>query len=58
MSACICDWPDGCGGIGMLYCEGCGGDLCVCLCGGESECYGCEECRPDDTDVDEDWDLP
>lgn len=28
---CICDFPEGCVGNGVLYCEGCGGDLCVCL---------------------------
>ncbi len=41
---CICDWPDGCGGSGMLMCDGCGGDTCVCTCGGEMDCCGCEEC--------------
>ena len=42
---CICDWPSDCGGLGMLLCDGCGGDLCVCRCGGELECYGCERCE-------------
>jgi hypothetical protein len=41
---CICDWPDDCGGTGVLMCDGCGGDQCVCTCGGEMECYGCEAC--------------
>jgi hypothetical protein len=42
---CICDWPDSCGGSGMLFCDGCGGDLCVCTCGGEMECLGCADCE-------------
>lgn len=50
---CICDWPTTCGGLGMLLCEGCGGDLCVCACGGELDCDGCEQC-PDDDDDDDD----
>lgn len=45
---CICEWPDGCGGNGVLNCEGCGGDLCVCTCGGEAECFGCDECPSDE----------
>ena len=28
--ACICDWPDECSGLGIIECDGCGGDLCVC----------------------------
>lgn len=44
---CMCEWPDDCGGTGAMYCDGCGGDLCVCVCGGESECYGCEMCNGD-----------
>ena len=54
MSACICEWPDGCGGTRTLYCDGCGGDQCVCRCGGEMPCVGCDEC-PGDDDYD-DWD--
>ena len=46
--SCICDFPNGCGGLGILLCNGCGGDLCVCLCGGEAECFGCEECEYED----------
>lgn len=42
---CICDWEDGCGGTGTLYCTGCGGDQCVCRCGGEMPCFGCEDCN-------------
>ena len=49
---CICDWPSGCGGLGVLECDGCGGDTCVCTCGGESECYGCAECNYGDYDLD------
>lgn len=39
MSKCVCEYPDGCGGTGALCCEGCGGDQCVCPCGGRS-CLG------------------
>jgi len=46
--ACICDFPDTCGGLGSLSCGGCGGDLCVCECGGEIGCLGCNECEDDD----------
>lgn len=42
---CICDWPDECSGLGSLQCEGCGGDICVCPCGGEAACPGCEYCE-------------
>ncbi len=49
---CGCDWPDGCSGLGVLTCDGCGGDLCICLCGGEAECPGCDEC-PTDEDLDD-----
>ena len=41
---CCCDFPEDCGGSGVLLCDGCGGDLCVCRCGGETECYGCDAC--------------
>jgi hypothetical protein len=54
MSACICEFPESCGGEGVLYCEGCGGDICVCAAcngAGEMECPGCDECP-----YDEDWD--
>lgn len=47
MTECICEFPEGCAGNGVLYCEGCGGDLCVCAAchgGGEMECPGCEDC--------------
>ncbi len=40
---CECEWPARCGQMG-LQCEGCGGDLCVCPCGGESACFGCDDC--------------
>jgi hypothetical protein len=53
MALCMCEWPDGCGGVGMLYCEGCGGDQCVCTCGGECECFGCDECDYGDGDYGE-----
>jgi hypothetical protein len=45
---CCCDWPETCGGMGGLLCMGCGGDFCICLCGGDSECWGCPECNEDD----------
>lgn len=33
-------------------CSGCGGDLCVCVCGGERECAGCEMCSEyEDVDI-------
>lgn len=50
---CICEWRGGCSGVGMLECTGCGGDLCVCLCGGEQDCDGCEDCGGDDAGFDE-----
>lgn len=57
--ACMCEWPDGCGGTGTLQCAGCGGDICVCVCGGEAPCGDCDECQDrdefyDDTEEDED----
>jgi hypothetical protein len=45
---CICEFPSRCGGLGMLYCDGCGGDQCICICGGESECFGCPDCEGND----------
>jgi len=48
--ACICDFPATCGGFGLLLCDGCGGDQCICTCGGEAECYGCQDCCADDDD--------
>lgn len=58
---CVCDWPKParptrvdalvdaldflCSGTGVQYCKGCGGDLCICVCGGERECPGCDACR-------------
>ena len=41
-SVCICDLE--CDGTGIRRCRGCGGDECVCQCGGERECLGCDEC--------------
>jgi hypothetical protein len=43
---CMCDFDDECDGEGTLRCIGCGGDLCVCLCGGDASCDGCEACEP------------
>lgn len=45
---CMCEWPDGCVGTGTLYCDGCGGDQCLCRCGGELPCDGCDECQDED----------
>jgi hypothetical protein len=41
---CICRFPNHCGGLGFLDCIGCGGDQCICTCGGERECPGCDLC--------------
>lgn len=50
---CICEIPAGCGGMGILYCDGCGGDICVCPCGGDlGPCPGCDDCDG----AREDWD--
>jgi hypothetical protein len=44
---CMCEFGD-CGGTRYLQCRGCGGDLCICICGGDGgECLGCEDCRRD-----------
>lgn len=45
---CMCIWPDECGGTGILYCKGCGGDQCICKCCGERECGGCFWCEDGD----------
>lgn len=42
---CMCDFPSRCGGYGAKSCRGCGGDLCICICGGEEPCWGCDECN-------------
>ena len=52
MSDCMCDFDDLCGGLGTLHCLGCGGDLCVCRCGGEIDCEGCPDCSPELDPVD------
>ena len=44
-----------CGGLRILYCY-CVGDFCVCAYHGEVECYGCEDCDPDEDDFDDDMD--
>lgn len=52
---CVCDWPpprkvgeyvERCNGAGVIACEGCGGDQCVCVCGGTRDCEGCDACEP------------
>jgi hypothetical protein len=49
---CLCEWPESCGGLGVVQCEGCGGDQCICECGGECECFGCEDCDREDVNED------
>lgn len=55
--ACMCIFGPECNGLGTVYCSPpCGGDLCVCTCGGEMECGGCWSCGgPEDFYRDE-WD--
>lgn len=48
---CICEFPPTCGGFGAVFCDGCGGDFCVCTCGGEMAC-DCDMCR-DDCELDD-----
>lgn len=56
---CMCDWPDECNGLGILHCDGCGGDLCVCRCGGEIDCGGCINCNYGESDEGpDDYDKP
>lgn len=38
----ICEYPASCGGLGVVSCDGCGGDL--------GQCPGCDECPDDDND--------
>ena len=45
---CICEWSIHCGGSGILICEGCGVNQCVCRCGGMMPCYGCPWCCNED----------
>lgn len=43
---CMCYWPRVCSGLGVIECSGCGGDSCVCICGGGPiECDGCRDCN-------------
>lgn len=49
---CICTFPSDCGGLGVVFCDGCGGDLCVCPCGGEREC-DCDMCGVGNGDNDD-----
>jgi hypothetical protein len=54
MGECMCDWQLTCSFTGFVDCRGCGGDQCICVCGGHAiECPGCSEC-PDQHDDDED----
>jgi hypothetical protein len=59
---CMCSWPNECAGTGVMHCSPpCGGDQCICACGGEGRCPGCEYCEdaPDSQDQghpdDESW---
>lgn len=52
---CICRFPTACGGLGIVFCDGCGGDLCVCPCGGQMDC-DCEMCAYGD-DLDDDYEA-
>ena len=55
-SACMCEFPDECSGTGVLHCDGCGGDLCVCRCGGGLPCGGCGYCDSlNEDNVDGEW---
>jgi hypothetical protein len=48
---CLCSFAFACDGSGVLVCEPpCGGDFCVCRCGGEMSCPGCRECDGTDDD--------
>ena len=51
---CMCEFPSSCGGMGMLQCDGCGGDLCVCACGDPGiECEGCDDCGEGSDEIDD-----
>lgn len=55
---CICEFPETCGGSGVVECEGCGGDFCVCAAcfgGGIAECE-CADCGGDDDEDGEPFD--
>lgn len=52
---CICVFEQGCAGLGLRHCRGCGGDQCICAaCFGDGviDCPGCEYCG--DPDLPED----
>jgi hypothetical protein len=52
---CVCEFDlEDCGGTGVIECEGCGGDQCVCSCGGEIACPGCDLCEEHEDDEDDD----
>jgi hypothetical protein len=42
---CCCRFGSECDGSGTIECDGCGGDHCVCACGGASACPGCPACE-------------
>ena len=44
---CICT-IDGCADTGYACCSGCGGDQCICVCGGHGDCPGCPDCEDAD----------
>jgi hypothetical protein len=50
---CMCDFPETCQDDAGMSCTGCGGDHCICTCGGYIECWGCPDCPdPDGYDFD------
>jgi hypothetical protein len=51
MSGCMCEFDNECNGLGTLQCRGCGGDACICICGGETECDGCQWCWMEREDI-------
>lgn len=53
VSDCMCEWDSACSGTGVIHCLGCGGDQCVCVCGGEADCPGCEACEGSDAPGDD-----
>ena len=49
--SCMCTF-EGCSGTGVAHCSPpCGGDQCICACGGEATCYGCDACDGDGHDL-------
>jgi len=57
MAECVCEFGWECSGLGTIYCDGCGGDQCICRCGGEIECPGCAYCGDGDDFCGDDYDA-